>query len=113
MAGISEAMSGMASGRHGGIAERMHGAEPKREPESEHGSVGEHLKALHSEMGGTHMHVHKEEGGGYTSHHVKDGGKVEGPHEHQDTEELKEHVGRVFNEEENEPRSEDHGDGLM
>ena len=112
MASISESMSRMGGGgRHGGISESMDRGEREPKPEGDHGGVAGHLKELHSEMGGSHMHIHQHEGG-FTTHHVKEDGKVEGPHEHQDHEELKEHVGHVFNEEAGEPHSADH-DGLM
>jgi hypothetical protein len=104
-------MSGM-SGRGAGISERME--KPMGEkPGGEHGGVPEHLKAMHAEMGGKHMHVHQHEGG-LTSHHVGEDGKVEGPHDHENTEALKEHMGKFFDEEEHEPsmHHDDH-DGLM
>lgn len=112
MGSIAESMSRMGGGgKHGGgIAGAMDRREHEREPE--HEGVHEHLKALHAEMGGKHMHVHEHEGG-YTTHHVKEDGKVEGPHEHQDREDLKEHMDKVFgDEEEQEPHKEEH-DGLM
>jgi hypothetical protein len=80
-------------------------------PEGE-GGVPEHLKAMHAEMGGKHMHVHQHEGG-LTSHHVGEDGKVEGPHDHENTEALKEHMGKFFDEEEHEPEHHGHADGLM
>lgn len=116
MGSISDSMSRMASGkRMGGISGAMErGPMKEREPETEHGGgVPEHLKALHAEMGGTHMHIHKgEHEEGSTTHHIKEDGKVEGPHEHQDDEELKGHIGRVFGGEEHESpsESEDHDD---
>ena len=110
MAGsIAEAMSGFGGKRHG-ISEHMENPEYKEKPEHEGGVPG-HLKALHSEMGGKHMHIHQHEGG-HTTHHVGEDGKVEGPHEHENTEQLKEHMGKFFDEEENEHES-PHHDGLM
>lgn len=115
MAGIAEAMSGMAAGkRHGGISGAMEpGSEREAKPEGEHdgGGVEGHLQALHSELGGKHMHVHQHEGG-LTSHHVGEDGKVEGPHDHESTEQLKEHMAKFFDEEAHESPSEDH-DGLI
>lgn len=113
MAGIADAMAGMASGkRSGGIAERMTHSEHHEPDGDEHGDgVHEHLKALHATMGGKHMHVHHHEGG-ITTHHVGEDGKVEGPHDHENTEALKEHMGKFLDEEEHESPHEDH-DGLM
>lgn len=99
-------------GRKGGITDRMeHGGGPKEHDGEESGVKG-HLKAMHAEHGGKHMHVHQHEGG-YTTHHVKDDGNVEGPHDHENTEQLKSHMDRFFNEEEHEPASEHEHDGLM
>lgn len=117
MGSISESMSAMTGGgkRFGGISGAMERGpmKAKQEPEAEHGGVPEHLKALHSQMGGTHMHIHKgEHEEGSTTHHIKEDGKVEGPHDHQNDEELKDHVGRTFGEGEHEsPSGSD--DGLM
>ncbi len=106
---IADRMSGM-SGRGAGISERMERPKPM---ESEHeGGVPEHLKAMHAEMGGKHMHVHQHEGG-ITSHHVGEDGKVEGPHDHENMEALKEHMGKFFDEEEHEPSHHEGHDGLM
>jgi hypothetical protein len=116
MHSIADAMSGMSGKRGAGISGAMdHSSEPKQE--SEHaGGAPEHLKALHEEMGGKHMHVHQHEAG-YTTHHVKEDGKVEGPHDHENTEELKHHMSKFFDEEEHEPSSHHSGsgnhDGLM
>lgn len=102
-------MSG--GGKHGGLTSAIE--RPEKQPEGEHGGVHEHLKALHEEMGGKHMHVHQHEGG-MTSHQVGEDGEVEGPHEHESTEALKEHMAKFFDEEAHEPEhSGDHGDGLM
>jgi hypothetical protein len=117
MAGIAERMAGMGGGKRsgGGIAEAMSGRrEPsmEREPESEEGGVGSHLKALHGEMGGKHMHVHAHEGG-FTTHHVGEDGNVEGPHDHENIERLKEHMDQFLSEEEHEPSESEDRDGLM
>lgn len=118
MAGIAEAMSRMTGGgKRGGISGAMEGhRELEREPEEKEGGVPEHMKAMHEEMGGKHMHVHQgEQEEGYTTHHVGEDGKVEGPHDHQNMEELKSHMGKFFDEEEHEHEpSGDHDDsGLM
>lgn len=114
MAGIAEAMSKMSGGKRGGISEAMERPEMKREPEEEgeEGGVAEHLKAMHSEMGGKHIHAHAHEGG-LTSHQIGDDGNMEGPQDHESIEALKQHMDAFFNEEEQEQPSEDHSDGLM
>lgn len=64
--------------------------------EHEQSPVHEHLKAMHDEMGGKHMHVHSKGDGTHTTHHIGDDGEVMGPDEHGDTESMKEHVGSVM-----------------
>lgn len=76
--------------------------------EPEHSSVHEHLSALHAEHGGKHMHVHHD-GMSITSHHVGEDGEVQGPHNHENIEALKEHLGKFFDEEANEWKGEDYG----
>ena len=65
---------------------------------AEHSPVKEHLAAMHSEMGGKHMHVHSD-GGKLTSHHVGEDGQVEGPHDHANMDALKQHMDQFLNEE--------------
>ena len=98
------------------IAERMStgmmGAAPAKPkmpgtPHEEHdgGKAGLHE---HHEEGGKHMHVHKDEMGGYhSSQH--DGEKTEGPHDHENLEALKSHMGKFFDEEEHEGEGEGYG----
>jgi hypothetical protein len=117
MSGIAEAMAGMASGkRHGGISDGMEG-KGQHKPQHDGGGIEEHLKAIHEKTGGgKHMHVqHHEHDGSYTTHHVTEDGKVEGPHEHANLEELKNHQDKFFNEEEHEGggHSSDSEPGLM
>lgn len=67
---------------------------------TEHPHIGHalmHMAAKHS-PGDKHMHAHHD-GMSHTSHHVGEDGVVQGPHEHEDTEALKEHLGRFFDEE--------------
>jgi hypothetical protein len=71
--------------------------------------VHEHLTALHAAMGGKHMHVHSD-GMFHTSHQVGEDGKVEGPHDHENIEALKEHMGKFFDEEEQEGAPEENGE---
>jgi hypothetical protein len=63
--------------------------------------VHEHLAAMHSEMGGTHMHIHGHSMG-HTTHHVGHDGTVQGPHEHPSMDSVKSHMDRVFSEGEGE-----------
>jgi hypothetical protein len=103
----------MASDKHGslgGIAKaRGAGVMPPTvkgpaEPDGDEQSpVHEHLSALHSEMGGKHVHIHQDEMGNHTTHQVREDGQVEGPHDHDNIEALKEHLGNFFTEEEREP----------
>ena len=99
---IAEAMSGLAhsAGPKPSIGGRM-GAheEPKREQES---PVHEHLAAMHKEMGGKHMHIHQNEHGEHMTHQVGEDGKVEGPHNHENLEAMKKHIGTFMGEEEHE-----------
>lgn len=70
---------------------------------TEHPAIGHalmHLAAKHSD--GKHMHVHHD-GLEAVSHHVAEDGQVEGPHDHANIEALKDHLGKFFDEEENEP----------
>lgn len=77
----------------------------------EHPSIGHammHMASKHSD--GKHMHIHSDGmGGGHTSHQVSDGGKPEGPHDHENIEALKDHMGKFLNEEENEWGGGDYG----
>ncbi len=61
--------------------------------------VHEHLSAMHSAMGGKHMHIHSDGSGMHTSHHVGEDGQVQGPHDHDNIESLKAHMDQFLNEE--------------
>lgn len=80
---------------------------------TEHPHIGHALMhmAAHHEGDGKHMHVHQDGGGGHTSHHVAEDGKVQGPHDHENIEALKDHMGRFLDEEANEWSGEDYGGG--
>ena len=70
----------------------------------EHPHVG-HLAihvAAHHEQSGKHFHVHQNEMGEHTSHQATDGGEPEGPHDHENIEALKDHMGQFLDEEEHE-----------
>ena len=71
--------------------------------EPEPGGVHEHLAAMHAQMGGKHMHVHSD-GFNHTTHQVGEDGKVEGPHDHENIDALKEHMGKFLDEEAQEPQ---------
>lgn len=104
---IASNMAGMA-GEPGGPVRPSGREEPS---EGEAGGVGEHLAALHAKMGGKHMHV-QSDGASYTSHQVGEDGKVEGPHDHENLEVLKEAMNQFFTEEEQEQPSKE-SEGLL
>lgn len=96
---IAERMASMAGGHEG-----RRGGSPKDGHEQHDGDgIQEHLKAIHEKMGGgKHLHAHHDGMGNYTSHQVHEDGKVEGPHDHENLEALKHHMGKFFDEEEHE-----------
>jgi hypothetical protein len=55
-----------------------------------------HMAAKHSD--GKHMHVHHD-GEQLTSHHVGEDKEVQGPHDHENLEALKDHMDQFFDEE--------------
>lgn len=68
----------------------------------EHPSIGHalmHIASTHAE--GKHLHFHHD-GMVPTSHQAGEDGSVEGPHDHENLEALKEHLSRFFDEEEHE-----------
>lgn len=75
----------------------------------EHPHLGHALMHLanHHEPESKHMHI-QHDGFSATSHGVHEDGQHEGPHDHENIEELKNHLGKFFDEEENEG-SEDGG----
>ena len=123
---IAERMGGMAAGdKKSGMAERLSSG-PKPEPAAggsahttlhdhgdgtfhseghdgekmEHPSIGHalmHLAGKHGD-GGKHLHAHQGEDGSHTTHQ-HDGSQVQGPHDHENIEALKEHLGKFFDEE--------------
>lgn len=81
----------------------------------EHPTLGHALMhaAHHHEPDGKHAHV-KHDGVSMQSHHAGEDGNVEGPHDHENIEALKDHLGRFFDEEENEytdHQHQEHGAG--
>jgi hypothetical protein len=78
----------------------------------EHPHIGDalmHMAGKHSD--GEHMHAHKGEDGSLTSHHVGEDKQVQGPHNHQNIEALKDHMGKFLDEEEGEWKGQDYGGG--
>ena len=126
---IAATMAGLATGgKKKGIASRME--QPREEPDksgaaghtqlhdhgdgtfhsitsdgekTEHPNIGHALIHIggHHVAEGKHLHVHQGEDGEHTSHQGA-GGEVEGPHEHENIEALKQHLDQFFNEEEHE-----------
>ena len=68
------------------------GDEPEMKDDSaeEGNEIPQQLEAMHSKMGGKHMHVHQGDDGKITSHQHSDMGP-EGPHDHADMDALHEH----------------------
>jgi hypothetical protein len=78
----------------------------------EHPDIGHalmHMAGKHSD--GEHMHAHKGEDGSLTSHQVGEDKQVQGPHNHENIEALKDHMGKFLNEEEGEWKGQDYGGG--
>lgn len=61
--------------------------------------IGKSLMEQASADGGKHMYVKAHDMGGYTSHHVGHDGNVEGPHDHENMDALKNHMSQFFDEE--------------
>lgn len=87
--------------KHAPPAHEM-GGEPPSDGMDGGSPVHEHLKAMHAQMGGKHMHIHSDGSGMHTSHQVGDRGEVEGPHDHENLDALKQHMDQFLNEEGNE-----------
>ncbi len=85
-----EHSDGESSGPHDQLHEAMAHISMKHHPEE------------------AHSHVMHNEDGGHTSHHAKDG-EVTGPHEHENLEALKSHMGKMLGEEGHEG---EHDDGM-
>jgi len=71
------------------------------DPTGDQPSGAASLAAMH-DPGGKHMHISSDGFGGMRSSRTQDGGEPEGPHDHQNLEELKAAMEQFFNEEENE-----------
>lgn len=72
--------------------------------ENEQGEPGAHeaLESMHEAEPGSKHAVVSHDGYGMTSHTVDENGEHSGPHDHANIEELKQHLGKFFNEEEGE-----------
>lgn len=106
-------MDGAGNFRHNFESARMHDRAEGRDPDmqaEEEGGVHGHLKAMHEEMGGKHMHLHHD-GEKITSHSIDDSGEVHGPDEHNSAEEAKHAMSKFFDEESEEPEHEGEGEG--
>jgi hypothetical protein len=70
---------------------------------TQHPSVHHALMHLaHHSSPGHHLAVEHHGGGMSSTHHVHEDGAVQGPHDHENIEALKDHLGKFFNEEESE-----------
>ncbi len=65
----------------------------------EHAASHAALSAVHQAAGGgKHVMISKHDDGSITSHHIGDTGEVEGPHDHANLEELKQHLQQILEE---------------
>ncbi len=80
----------------------FHTVSPEGE-RAEHPHLGHALMTMakHHEPEAKHMHA-MSDGVEHTTHHVGEDGEVQGPHDHENIEAVKEHLGKFFDEEENE-----------
>ena len=96
--------------------DKMDGAPPPKEgepdmaPPAPAGGVPEHLKAMHAEMGGGKAILAHSDGISHTTHQIGDSGEVEGPHDHENIEALKQHMNQFLSEEEQEGAPEEQGE---
>ena len=88
---------------------------------TEHGSIGEmhaHLSSIHGAPGEKHFHAHHD-GMEAHSHAVESGGEAQHEeHDPENIESIKDHLGKFFNEEEQEGKggedcSEENGEGML
>ncbi len=61
--------------------------------------AGEHLKAYHDAMGGGKAMLVHHDGMNITSHQIGEDGEAQGPHDHQNLEELKSAMDKFLDEE--------------
>ncbi len=85
------------------------GAAAPMAPQDDGSGAGEHLKAYHDAMGGGKAMLVHHDGMNITSHQIGEDGEVQGPHDHQNLEELKSAMDQFLDEEANEGMSAEHG----
>lgn len=100
------------SGGEDGMAIHKDGNGYKTSDGQSHSHLGAALMhvAHHHEPDAKHAHV-SHDGFSATSHGVHEDGQHDGPHDHENIEELKNHLGKFFNEEEDEGTHDDGGYG--
>ena len=92
-AAMSDKMGALGKAMGKGPEPPKDGAMHGEQPEGDHSAIYEHLQAMHNEHGGAHSHVHTHEGGDHhTIHHISHDGELSGPHEHEDTESMVDHM---------------------
>ena len=115
---MAEAMSRLQNPRRPMMAEKTPAKVDDGTKHSEGEAEGDHMhaaaEAMHAaEPGSKHMII-SHDGMGMQSHGIDEQGKHEpeqGSHDHENIEELKSHLGKFFNEEEQEPKTE-HDSGM-
>ena len=115
---MAEAMSRLQNPRRPMMAEKTPAKVDDGTQHSEGEAEGDHMhaaaEAMHAaEPGSKHMII-SHDGMGMQSHGIDEQGKHEpeqGAHDHENIEELKSHLGKFFNEEEQEPKTE-HDSGM-
>src|SRR5487761_2488573 len=82
----------------------MKGVDPGAGKQEEQGEPGAHdaLQAMHDHEPGSKHVVVSHDGYGMTSHGINEDGEHDGPHDHENIEALKHHLGKFFDEEANE-----------
>jgi hypothetical protein len=104
----NDAESGAKAAAPKGVDE---GNEAEEEGE---GGAHEALEKMHEEEPESKHAIVSHDGYGMTSHHIDENGEHSGPHDHENIEELKSHLGKFFNEEEGEGKekgdNDDHED---
>jgi len=83
------------------------GAGAEHEPQGYASEGHEHihnaLREAHAKSGGgKHLHALKAPGGGFQTHHTDETGEPQGPHDHENIDQLKDALSQYFDEESNE-----------
>ena len=94
-------------------ADGSHSTETHDGEKMEHPTLGHALMhaANHHEPDAKHMHVKSDGMGAMESHHVGEDGNIEGPHDHENIEALKDHMGKFLDEEAHEGGGMEHEGG--